>query len=83
MQLLGQMAEAVGGGSGDRLGQIEEGDILFLAEVLGAEEFLQTDNLGPFGGSGVNILSASGEIFFRIFAAAHLNEPNRYRAVTL
>ncbi len=42
------MAEAAGGGSGDGLGQIEESDILFLAKVTGAEEFLQTDNLGPF-----------------------------------
>ncbi len=77
------MAEAVGGGSRDGLGQIEEGDIFFWAKVAGAEEFLQTDNLGPFRGSSVDLFSAPGEIFFRILNAAHLNESYADCPVTL
>ena len=48
--------EGVGGGAGDGLGEAEEGVVFALAEVLGAEELGEADELGALAGGFVDAL---------------------------
>ena len=43
-------AQALGRGSGDGLGEVEEARVLLAAEILRAEEFLQANDLRAFPG---------------------------------
>ena len=54
--LADDLAEGGGGGAGDGLGDGEEGVVFALAEVLGAEELGQADELG----AGLRRLRARG-----------------------
>ena len=44
-QFTRELAEGFGGGSGNRFGQREQFGIFFAAEILGAEQLRQTDDL--------------------------------------
>jgi hypothetical protein len=50
VELFGQLAHDGGGGAGDGFGEVEQVGLLFAAEVLGAEQLLQADDLGAAGG---------------------------------
>ena len=52
----GGAGEDVGGGAGDGFGEAEEGVVLALAEVLGAEELGEADEVGALAGGLVDAL---------------------------
>ena len=66
--------ERIGGGAGDGLGQIEQRGVLALAEVLRAEEFRQTDDLGALAGGLAHPGAGALEVLVRIGRAVHLNQ---------
>ncbi len=70
----GDGAEALGAGTGDGLGEIEERGVFALAEVLGAEELGQADDLGAFAGGFADAVGGLVEVGVRIGAAGHLDQ---------
>ena len=54
--------EGVGGGAGDGLGEAEEVVVFALAEVLGAEELGEADDLGALAGGFVDTLGGLVEV---------------------
>ena len=73
-QFGGQAAQRLGGGAGDGLGQIEEGGVFVAAEILGAEEFLEADDLRAAGGGFADAPFGFGEILVGVEGAGHLDE---------
>ena len=61
-------------GPGMRLRQIEEGGILFAAEILRAEQLLQADDLRAAGGRLADALRGFGQVGVRIRRARHLDQ---------
>ncbi len=76
-QLAGQLGQGVGGGTRDRLSQIEELVIFGLAEVLTAEKLLQADDLGAATGGFPNTLDRLAHILGGVGCAAHLHQTER------
>ena len=72
--LAGDSAEALGGGAGDGLGEVEEGNVFTLAEVLSAEELGQADDVGALAGGLADAVRRLVEISVGVGAAAHLDE---------
>ena len=72
--LAGDGGECGGGGAGDGLGDAEEGVIFALAEVLGAEELGQADDVGTCIGGFAAAVDGLGEILFGVGVAGHLDE---------
>ena len=66
--------EDVGGGAGDGLGEAEEGVVFALAEVLGAEELGEADELGALAGGFVDALGGFVEVELGVRVAGHLDE---------
>ncbi len=59
---------------GNGLGEVEEGGVLALAEVLGQEELRQADDLGATGGGLADVLDGTLEVLLRLGRAAHLHQ---------
>src|ERR1019366_682923 len=76
LQLTSQIAEAHRRGTGDGLGQVEEGDVLALAEILRLKQFRQADNLGAFGGGSANVGNGALQVLLRLRGARHLHDAN-------
>ena len=72
--LAADAGEGVGGGAGDGLGEAEEGVVLALAEVLGAEELGEADELGALAGGFVDALGGLVEVELGVRVAGHLDE---------
>ena len=70
----GQPREALGGGAGDRLGQVEQLGILFAAEVLRAEQLLQADDLRAAAGRLADAPLGLGQVLVGIERAGHLDQ---------
>ena len=66
--------EDVGGGAGDGLGEAEEGVVFALAEVLGAEELGEADEVGALAGGFVDALGGFVEVELGVRGAGHLDE---------
>ncbi len=66
--------EGVGGGAGDGFGEREEGVVFALAEVLGAEELGEADELGAETGGFVDALGGLVEVELGVGLAGHLDE---------
>ena len=73
-QFGGQAAKRLGGGAGDGLGQIEQAGVFFAAEILGAEEFLEADDLRASGGGFADAPFGFGEVFVGVEGAGHLDQ---------
>ncbi|MGA2742670.1 MAG: hypothetical protein ABSG65_35180 [Bryobacteraceae bacterium] len=73
----GQAAEGGGGWAGDGLGQIEEGGVLFAAEILRTEEFLEADDLRATGGGLGDAPFGFGEVFVGVEEQAIWTRPMR------
>ena len=72
--LAADAGEDVGGGAGDGFSEAEEGVVLALAEVLGAEELWQADELGSLAGGFVDALGGLVEVELGVGGAGHLDE---------
>ena len=72
--LAGELGELLGGGAGNGLGEIEEAQVLALAEVLGAEKLGQTDDVGAEAGGFADALESGGEVGIGVGAHAHLDQ---------
>ena len=70
--------EDVGGGAGDGLGEAEEGVVFALAEVLGAEELGEADDLGALAGGFVDALGGLVEVELGVRVAGHLDEGDAF-----
>ena len=70
----GDGAEALGAWAGDGLGEVEEGDVFALAEVLRAEELGQADDVGAFTGGFADAVCGLVEVRVGVGAAGHLHE---------
>ena len=70
----GGAGKDVGGGSGDGFGEAEEGVVLALAEVLGAEELGEADEFGALAGGFVDALGGFVEVEAGVGGAGHLDE---------
>ena len=66
--------EALRAGAGDGLGEVEEGVVLTLAEVLGAEELGQADELGAGAGCLLDQRGSVVEVLRGGGGAGHLDE---------
>ena len=66
--------EDVGGGAGDGFGEVEEGVVFALAEVLGAEELGEADEGGALAGGFVDSLGGLVEVDAGVGVAGHLDE---------
>src|SRR5882762_1700161 len=75
-QLAGDGAEALGGGARNRLGQIKQGQVFALTEVLGLEKFRQADHLRALFGRLANMRDGRLHVFFWVGRAGHLNQAN-------
>ncbi len=74
LEFGGELGESLGGRSGDRLGEVEAVGVLLAAEVLRAEQFLQTDNLRAVAGGFADAPDGLLQILGRVGRAAHLDE---------
>jgi hypothetical protein len=63
-----------GGGAGDGLGEVEEGGVFLAAEILGAEQLLEADDLGAAGGGFADAPFGLGEVFVGVGGAGHLHQ---------
>ena len=67
-------SQRLGGGPGDRLGQLEQFGVFLAAEILRAEQFLQADDLRaacrPLRGCAIRFR----QIFVGVQRAAHLHQ---------
>ncbi len=74
VEFLGEGGEGLRAGAGDGFGEIEEGGVFLLAEILGTEKFLRADDLGAAPGG----LADFGDGFFHVGGgvggAGHLND---------
>ena len=70
---LGNFAQSICRRSGNRLGPCELIVVLRLTEVRAGEQFLQTDQLSPFGGSQFDLFNRAVYIFNRVVSAVQLN----------
>jgi hypothetical protein len=61
-------------GTGDRFGEAEEGVVFALAEVLGAEELGEADELGALAGGFVDALCGPVEVELGVRVHGHLDE---------
>jgi len=73
-EFAGDGAEGGGGGAGNGFGEVEEFGGLLTAEVLGAEEFLKTDDLRAAGGGFAGLEDGFFEVFGGVGGARHLDE---------
>ncbi len=71
---LRYFAESFGGRAGDRLGEVEIGDVFPLAKVLRLKEFRQADDLGAFGSGLFDEFACALQIVAGFGADAHLDE---------
>src|SRR6185437_6093010 len=62
------------GWTGDGFGEVEETEIFTLAEVLGAKEFGQADDVRTLCGGMANAVDGGGEVGLGVSAHAHLDE---------
>ena len=69
-----QARETFGSGPGNRLGQIEQGGVLLLAEVLRAEQFLDADDLRALASGFANAPFGLGEVFVGVLRTSHLDQ---------
>jgi hypothetical protein len=76
--LAADAGEGVGGGAGDGLGEREEGVVFALAEVLGAEELGEADDVGALAGCLVDALGGLVQIELRVWVAGHLDEGDAF-----
>ena len=76
MSFAGHLGQACRRWSGDRLGQIEEMQVLSLAKVLCLEKLRQANDVGAKLRSRANAIDGGGEIRLRISAHAHLHKPH-------
>ena len=72
--IFDDLAEDGGGGSGDGLGGVEESVLFALAEVLGAEELREADDIGTGAGGLADEFGCLVEVVESVYAAGHLNE---------
>jgi hypothetical protein len=72
-----ELGERLGGGSGNRLSQIEARRILALAGIARAEELRETHQLGPRGRRLLDPRQGLLQVLPRILGAAHLHQPDR------
>ncbi len=72
--LAANSGEDVGGGAGDGLGEAEEVVVFALAEVLGAEELGEADELGSLAGGFVDALGGLVEVELGVRVHGHLDE---------
>ena len=70
--------EGVGGGAGNGFGEAEEGVVFALAEVLGAEELGEADELGALAGGFVDALGGLVQIELGVGGAGHLDEGDAF-----
>src|SRR5271168_4065073 len=73
---LGDGAERFGGGSGNRLGEIEEFRVLGLTRVMRAEQLLRANDLRAAFGRLLNFRNRLVEIEPRLGRTTHLDEPD-------
>src|SRR5208282_1310514 len=73
---LGDGAERFGGGSGNRLGEIEEFRVLGLTRVMRAEQLLRANDLRAAFGGLLDFRDRLVEIEARLGRTTHLDEPN-------
>ena len=66
VQLTRDLAQTLGGRPRNRFGQIEEGYLLALAEVLGQEQLGQADELCTFGGGVANVRDGPLQVLLRL-----------------
>ena len=66
--------EDVGGGAGDGFGEAEEVVVFALAEVLGAEELGEADDIGAKAGGFVDTLCGFVEVELGVGGAGHLDK---------
>ena len=62
LQFAREPREALAGGAGDGLGQIEQIGVFFAAEILRAEQFLHADDLRPSAGGFADAPLGFGQI---------------------
>ena len=70
----GDCSEALGAGAGDGLGEIEERGVFALAEILGAEELGQADDVRAFARGFADFVGGLIEVGIGIGAAGHLDQ---------
>ena len=70
----GNGSQTLSAGAGDGLGEIEEGDVFALAEILCAEKLGQADDLRAFARGFADAVGGLVEVRVRIRPAAHLHE---------
>ena len=73
-ELARELGEALGGGTGNRLGEVERSAVFLAAEILRAEEFLDADDLRAPSGGFADAPFGFGQILVGIDRAGHLNE---------
>ena len=73
-ELAADGGEGVGGGAGDGFGEREEGVVFALAEVLGAEELGEADEVGAEVGGFADAADGLGEVEVRVGGHGHLDE---------
>ncbi len=73
-QLAGEGTEAGRTGSGNRLGEVEQRGVFALAEILGAEELGQADDLSTAAGRLAHVGDRPLQIFVRLRGTGHLYE---------
>ena len=71
---FGDCGQRLGRGAGDGLGGVEEGVLFALAEVLGAEEFGEADDVGSGAGCVAGEGDGFGEVLGGVYGAGHLDE---------
>ncbi len=72
--LLADAGEDVGGWAGNGFGEAEEGVVFALAEVLGAEELGEADDVGAETGGLIDALGGFIEVGVGVRCAGHLDE---------
>ncbi len=76
VQFAGGFAKALSCWAGNRLRQIEQRNVLSLAEILRQKEFGQADNLRAPAGGVANVRNRPLQILLRLRRAGHLHDAN-------
>ena len=71
---FGDLAERLGAGAGDRLGQVEQRGVLPLAEVLRAKQLRQADDLRTVVGRPFDEADRPLEVVGRVGRHGHLHK---------
>ncbi len=74
--LFGNFADDLSGLAWNRLGQIEQGRVFFAAEILGAKQLLQADDLGAASRGFANAHHRLVEILPWVGGTRHLHQAN-------